>query len=190
MDRVAAGVGLDHLGAEGVVGVGVTVGGERDRHDGRVVEQVGGHQRGAHQRDGGQRRGAGAHQGQEHDPAEPAQLLEVGLGERVDDGDEGGAGVLLARLGGGEVQPAEGAVLRVRERLQRAVGGDPGQRQALGVDELGLGGSVGQVEGDDAPVLVESGERGVGAGDQELQVVELGRRRAVLDHPRILSELR
>ena len=54
VDRVTAGVGLDHLGAEGVVGVGVTVGGERDRHDGRVVEQVGGHQRGAHQRDRGQ----------------------------------------------------------------------------------------------------------------------------------------
>ena len=120
----------------------------------------------------------------------PRSSSRSALGERVDDGDEGGAGVLLARLGGGEVQPAEGAVLRVRERLQRAVGGDPGQRQALGVDELGLGGSVGQVEGDDAPVLVESGERGVGAGDQELQVVELGRRRAVLDHPRILSELR
>ena len=56
--------------------------------------------------------------------------------------------MLLAGLGRGEVQPAEGAVLRVRERLDVAVGGDPGQRQALGVDQLGLGGAVGQVEGD------------------------------------------
>ena len=52
--------------------------------------------------------------------------------------------MLLARLGGGEVQPAEGAVLRVREGFQRAVDGDPGQRQALGVDELGLGGPSGR----------------------------------------------
>ena len=122
--------------------------------------------------------------------AEAAELLELGLGERVDDRDEGGAGVLLAHLRGGEVQAAEGAVLRVGQGLQAPVGGDPGERQALGVDELGLGGAVGEVEGDRAARLVEAGERGVGAGDEELQVVELGRRRAVLDHPRIVPEMR
>ena len=65
----------------------------------------------------GRARGAGAHQRDEHHAAEAAQLVEVGLGERVDDGHEGGAGVLLADLGRGEVQPAEGAVLRVGQRL-------------------------------------------------------------------------
>ncbi len=113
---------------------------------------------------------------------------ELGVAEGVDDRHEGGAGVLLAHLGGREVEPAEGAVLGVGERLERAVGRHARQRQALRVDQLGLAGAVGEGEGDRAARLVEAGERCVGAGDEELQVVELGRRRAVLDHPRILSE--
>ena len=71
--------------------------------------------------------------------AEAAELVELGVGERVDDRDERGTGVLVADLGRGEVQPAERAVLRVRERLERAVGRHPRQRQALGVDQLRLG---------------------------------------------------
>ena len=75
------------------------------------------------------------------------------------------------------------------QRLERAVGADARERQALGVDQLGLGGAVGEREGHRAPGLVEALDRRVGAGDEELEVVELGRRGAVLDHPRILSDL-
>ena len=187
MDRVGPGVRPDDLRPQGVVGLGVTVGGERDRHHGGLVEELGRRDGGADQRDGGQLGRPGAGQGEEDEPPETAELDEVGLGERVDDRHEGGAGVLLAHLGGREVQAAEGAVLGVRQRLERPVGRHPGQRQPLGIDQLGLGHAVGQGEGDHAPGLVEAGERGVGAGDEELQVVELGRRGAVLDHPRILS---
>ena len=98
------------------------------------------------------------------------------------------AGVLLAHLGGGEVQPAEGAVLRVGERLHasrraptRASGRPSGSTSSASV------GAVGQRERHRAAGFVEAGQRCVGAGDEELQVVELGRRGAVLDHPRILS---
>ena len=69
--------------------------------------------------------------------AETGQLGQLGLVERVDDRHERAAGVLLAHLGGGEVEPAEGAVLVVGEDLDLAGRrGDPCQGETLGVDQL------------------------------------------------------
>ena len=99
MHRVGAGVRRHDLRAQLVVDVGVAVGREGYGDHVGVVEQVGRGEGGADQRDGGERGGAGAHQRDEDDAAEAAELVELGLGQRVDDRDEGGAGVLLADLG-------------------------------------------------------------------------------------------
>ena len=116
--------------------------------------------------------------------AEAADLLELGGGEGVGDGHDGAAGVLLAHLRGREVEAAERAVLRVRQRGHLAGGRhDPGQREALGVDQLhlvGRGQVAGQVEGQHAARGVERGQRVHGPGGEELEVVELARAGAVL----------
>ncbi len=137
-------------------------------------------------------RRTGSDQGCEQDRAEPAQLLELGVRDEVRDGDDGAAGVAFARRLRGQVKAAEGAELRVGERgdAQAAQGaGDPGQGQALGVDQLdlvalvevGLDG-LGQREGDRAAGLVEADDRARGARREQLEVVELPRGRAVLRH--------
>ena len=129
--------------------------------------------------------------------ADPA---DVGVGERAGDrhGD-GGVAVLLPDLCGGEVQPAERAELVVRQRGDRArdagevTGGvgaldrDPGEGDALGVDQLDLAGLLGpgcriggHVQRDLAVGSLEAGQRRQGSVGQQLEVVELARRRAVL----------
>ena len=93
-----------------------------------------------------------------------ARVAELLVGERVDDRDPGATGVPLLGLRRGQVQPAERAVLGVRQRGHPAVQVDLGQRQALGVDQLhqpGAGGRlddlVGEGQRDRAARLVEAG---------------------------------
>ena len=144
--EVAGCVCRQHLDTQRVVGVGVVMGGQRDGDD-RGIRQRLGHQAGrADQRHRGEVRGPGADQCDQHDRPETAHLAHLRLGEGVGDGDPGATGVLLARLGRGEVEVAEGAVLRVGEGLDRAARHrDARQRQALGVDELDAAGSLGGV---------------------------------------------
>ena len=93
-----------------------------------------------------------------------------------------------------------GAEPEVPERAERGVGerlhgagrpGDPGQRQALGVDQLdragGVGGlrhRVGQAQGQRAVRLVEAVDAGDRAHGEQLEVVELHGRGAVLRNGR------
>ena len=90
------------------------------------------HQRRPHQGDGGELRGAGAGEREQHDGAAAAQVLQLGVGERVDDGHEGAAGVPLADLRRREVEAAERAVLRVGEGLDGQPAGSPGRTRASG----------------------------------------------------------
>jgi|GEM_PF-4167057 len=144
--------------------------------------------------------GTGADQRHQHHRPEATDLLDLGLGEGVGDGDPGATGVLLPGLGRGEVQVAEGAVLRVGERLDGAAWHrHPGEREPLGVDHFDAPGHlrlcehvVRESKGDGAPLLVEGGEGGEGAGREQLEVVELARGRTELregTHRSILTEL-
>ena len=128
-----------------------------------------------------------------------ADRLQVLVGQRPRDRDGQRACVVrVGDLGGGEVQPAEGAELVVRQRRHRAGDPgavarvvrrpdlDPGQGEALGVDQLEgtrvlrRGGDVGRArQGDQAALALEAGET-EGAVREELEVVELTRGRAVL----------
>ena len=163
MDGVGAGVGPRDPDPQLVVGLGVAVVGERDHHHDGVVEQVGGREGGADQRDGGEDGGAVAGEDQQQGRAEAAHLLELRGGQRVGDRHDGATGVQLTDLAGSEVEPAERAVLRVRQGGHLAGGrDDAGQRQALGVDQLDLVGGgqlAGQVEGQRAARRVERRQR-------------------------------
>ena len=193
-DDRAGRVGLDHALAERVVDLGVAVAGQGYGDHGGVRELPGGQQRGADERGRGEQRGAGADQRQQQDVSLAGRLLdpvEVGVGECVGDRHgERAVVVLLAHLGRGEVEPPERTVLRVRERRDLAAGnGHPGQRQPLRVDQLdGAGRLRGgahvdrQAERDRAAGLVEAGQRGQRPRHEQLEVVELGRRGAVLGH--------
>ena len=115
---------------------------------------------------------------QEHHAVELGEVVDLAGGQRVVDRHEGGAGVPLAHLLRGEVQPAEGAVLRGSERLDRTGTEYPSQRQTLGVDQLdgtGAGQVLGQRQGDRAAPLVEGVDRRQGARREQLEVVELRR---------------
>ncbi len=142
--------------------------------------------------------GAGADEGQQEHRAGDGQLLELLLGECVDDRNDRPATVLLAHLRGAEVVAAERAVLRVCQRLHRTTGdGDAGQGQALGVDQLDATGarggpvdSVWERQRDRTARLVEGCYRAQSAGRQQLEVVELAGGRAVLrvTHRSILTD--
>ena len=94
-------------------------------------------QGGADQGDGGEVRSAGADQGEQHHRAGVAELGQLVVGQRVDHGHERAAGVPSVRLLGGEVVLTERSVLRVRQGSDHtARHAHPGQRQALGVDQL------------------------------------------------------
>ena len=183
-DGVAAGVRRHHAHPERVVDVGVAVRREGYGDHGGVREPLGRGQAGPQQPDGGEVRRTVPDQRHQHhsalDRGQPGDLLLVeGVGHR----DERGARVLVARLRRRQVEPAERAVLGVRQRPHRAVGRDDGQRQTLGVDELDLGRAgqlVGEVESDGRAGFVEP-RRGVQRPRrQQLQVVELTRQRVVL----------
>ena len=202
-EDLAGRVVLDDLLPERVVGLGVAAAGQGYGDHVGVVE-VGSRSEGRpDQRRGGQLGGAGAGEGEQQDRlaaglgADPA---DVGVGERAGHrhGD-GGVAVLLPDLRRGEVQPAERAELVVGQGGDRArdagevAGGvgaldrDPGQRYALGVDQLDLAGPLGlgrrlggHLEGDVAVGSLEAGQRGQCSVGQQLEVVELARRRAVL----------
>ena len=155
-EHVAGGVVGRHLLAELVVVVGVAVGGERRGDDVGVVSTdhslrslldrpVAGCREGrADQADGGDvLGGAGAVQREEHDGTAGRRLLDQGqvlVGERRGDRDDQRSVVLPACLGRGQVQPPERAVGGRRELGQRARGVHSASGQALGVDELDLGG--------------------------------------------------
>ena len=200
---LAGGVVLDDPLAEPVVGLGVPAAGQRYGDHVGVVEVPGGRERRPDQRGGGELGGAGPGEGEQQDRlavglgADPA---EVGVGEGAGHrhGD-GGVAVLLLDLGGGEVEPAEGAELVVRQRgdraldagqvagVVRALDGDPGERDALGVDQLDLAGLLGvrcrrgrHLKRDHAVRALEAGQRRQGSVRQQLEVVELARGRAVL----------
>ena len=199
-DRVVTSVGRQHLHAQSVVGVRLVVRGQRHGDD-RGVGQGLRHQAGGADECHGREVGsAGADQRHQHHRPETADLLDLGLGEGVGDGDPGATGVLLPGLGRGEVQVAEGAVLRVGERLDGAAWHrHPGEREPLGVDHFDAPGHlrlcehvVRESKGDGAPLLVEGGEGGEGAGREQLEVVELARGRTELregTHRSILTEL-
>ena len=125
-DRVRPGVVGDDLCAQGRVRRRVAVRSEGyGDHVDRVAglrDQVGDAQRRAEQADRGQGRGAAADEGQQRDVAEPAQLGDLLVGDGIGDGDEGAAGVLLADVGGPQVEAAEGTVLRVGQRADRPAG--------------------------------------------------------------------
>ena len=197
-DRAAGGVGVGHLGAEGVVGLGVAAAGEGHRDDDGVVQAARSGQGGADQGGGSQVRGAVADQGQQQHRPGRGQLLDLLLGQRVDHGDDRAPGVLLAHLGRGQVVAPERSVLRVRQRLHAPRGQpDAGQRQALGVHQLDSPGglrllvdAVGQAQRDRAAGLVELLDRCERAGHQQLEVVELAGAGAVLrkTHRSILTD--
>src|SRR3546814_1815948 len=88
----------------------------------------------------------------------------------------------LAHLAGGEVQAAEGPVLGRGQRLHAAALVQACDREAFGVDQLDLSADEVVREGqrDWGTGLVETGQRGEGAGDEQLQIVQLARRRTVL----------
>ena len=87
-----------------------------------------------------------------------------------------------AGLGRREVEAAEGAVLGVGQRLDRAVGAQPGQGQALGVDQLDVLAHqlLRQVEGHGGAGLVEAGHRDQRSTREQLEIGQLPRRGAVL----------
>jgi hypothetical protein len=186
-EQVAGRVVGGHLKTQLVVVVRIAVGGQRRGHDvGRgSADQVGGNKSGADQADGGDALGgAGAVEGEQHDGGGPGgcDLLEVGSGQRCCDGNGQRSGVLLADLGRREVQPPERAVGRRREWAERP-GRVQREREALGVDQLDLGG-IGQVGREcqrDARVRdVEGGAGCECPGQQQLQIVQLAWTRAVL----------
>ena len=169
-----------------MVGIGVAVGGERhDDHLG-VGQQVGRREGRADQGDGRQGGGAVAGEGDQKHGSQAAYGVEVGVGQRVRDRHQGATGVLLAGLLRGEVEPAEGAELRVRQRRHLARGrAQRRERQSLGVDQLdSLGGrpsSAGRSRVTDAAGLVEGGQRKPALPVvRQLEVVELAGRGAVL----------
>ncbi len=187
--RVLAGVVRHHRGPQPGIAVRVAVVGQRHR-DHRDVQVGGSGERGAQQADRGQSTGAAADEGEHQDRAEVAEPVDLLLGRCVGDRHDGAAGVLLAGGGGGEVESAEGAVLGVGERLDSeaaAVVGDPGEGEALGVDQLdratlGEGGArlLGQRQRHRTAGSVEPVDRLQSTVGEQLQVVELTRRRAVL----------
>ena len=88
---------------------------------------------------------------------------------------------------GRQVEAAERPVLGGGERLDRPVGGDPGQRQALGIDQLEhrlVGQPVRAGQRDGGAGFVEAGDRGKRPRHQQFQVVELSRQRVVLGRVR------
>ena len=162
-DRVVTGVRGDHPDTEVVVDLGITVGGQRHGHD-RGIHDVRHEKRCAQQRRGREVGGAVTDQGEEDGGAELVDVAQLLVGERVGHRHERAPGVQLTDLGRGEVETPEGAELWVREHLDRpallARDTDPGQGEALGVDQLDLtgpgGGSediVGESEGDRAARL-------------------------------------
>ena len=186
VDRVVAGVRRHDLDAEDVVGLGVAVGGERDR-DHLCREPFGHEQRGPQRRHGGESGGAGADEGEQHDRAvDRGELGELALGEGVGDRDERGARVTLPDLRRREVVAPERAVLVVGQGGDLARGRrDPREREPLGVDQLdGPGVRQAGREGERhrAARLVEAGDRGERPGGEQLEVVELARGGAVLRH--------
>ena len=131
--------------------VGVTVRGERYGDHDRVGEPRGRREAGPQQSDGRERRRPVPDEGhQDHPALDGGQPGDLVLVEGVGDGDERRARVLLAGLGGGQVEPAERPELGVGEGGDPAVRGHPRQRQPLGVHQLDLGpGQLGrQREGD------------------------------------------
>ncbi|UMG91160.1 hypothetical protein [Nocardioides sp. TF02-7] len=195
-DRVVAGVVGEHLAAQRLVGRRVLVGREGHRDD-RRAQPLGHPQRGAQQADGGEGGGAATDQRQQHHVAETGELLGLPVGERVGDRDERAAGVPTADVGRREVEPAERAVLGVGEWRDRPAGsavgaaGDGGEGEALGVDQLDrpAGGDrrgqvVGQGQRDRAARLVEAGRGCERPDGEQLQVVQLARRRVVLGQGR------
>ena len=131
--------------------VGVTVRRERYGDHDRVRESRGRREAGPQQADGRERRRPVPDEGhQDHPTLDGGQPGDLVLVEGVGDGDERGARVLLARLGGGQVEPAERPELGVGEGGDLAVRGHPRQRQPLGVHQLDLDpGQLGrQREGD------------------------------------------
>ena len=192
------GVRARHLGAELVVDGRIAPARQRNGDDCRVLEVRCGSESGANERDGRQVGGPGADQGQEQHRPGRRQLLNLLLGERVDDRNDSATGVLLSHLLGAEVVAAEGAVLRVSQRLHRTTRDrDAGQRQALGVDQLDATGVLGRLvdivrqrQSDRAARLVEGRYRAQGASRQQLEVVELAGGRAVLrvTHRSILTD--
>ena len=139
-DPVVAGVVGDHLHAERVVGVGVTVRRQRYGDHGGVGQHRGRRQRRPQQADRRERRRAVADQREQGDRAEAVELGQLGVGERVGHGDERAAGVPLPGLRRREVEPPERAVLGVGQGLHLPavlrVGAHHGERQPLGVDQL------------------------------------------------------
>ena len=193
---VGGGVGAADVLLKPAIEYGVAVVGEgaRDDVDLDAVpgEQLGGDQARAHEADRRDAaRSALPDEGEEQHLAlvrDDPDLLEVPLGGRARDADDQAFAVATYRLRGGEVQPAERAVLGAAQRCQGAVGRQPGQRQSLGVDQLDLVGITQcgrQRRGD---LVVEAGARGERAGEEELQVVELTRSRTVLLHRVMLSD--
>ncbi len=190
VDGIALRERLDDAYAERVVRLGVAVRRDRDGDHDRVRQQRRRGPGGADQPDRRQPRRAGTGEGEQRDRAESGELRELGGRQRVTQWDDGAAGVPLAVRRGRERQVAERAVLRVGQRVDDAAGPrDPGQRQPLGVDQLdradrpGLRRDrLGQLERDRAARLVEGIEVTERAAGQQLEVVELHRRRAVLRH--------
>ncbi len=211
-EHARGGVGPDHLLTQRlVVGRrGGATGRERgDDHGcgcaaGR--EPVGSDAGRADQSDGREAlRGAVAGQRQQHHTG-PGRLLadrgEVVVGQGCGHGHRQAVGVALAGLGRGQVEAAEGAELGSCQRRHRAVdaGGDavdvvrrlrghPGQGEALGIDQLqGARGLCRSGHGrrDDEPhqtvLALEAVQGCEGAGADQLEVVELSGRRAVLRH--------
>ena len=166
-------------------------------------QELGGHQGGAHSA------GADSPQACRSRPAPAAardrrrrcslDVAQVLVGERAGDRHgEGGGAVPLGDLGGGQVQPPEGAELVVAQRADRAgdadgvarvvrrLDVDAGQGEPLGVDELqparvrGRCCDVGRdLQRDQAASALEPAEP-ERAVREELEVVELARSRAVL----------
>ena len=206
-DRVGPGVVGDHLGPQRRVGRGVAVRGKGygdhvDRAAGGGRDLVGHPQRRAQQADGGEGRGAAPDEGQHGDVAPAAQLRDLGVADRVGHGDEGATGVTRAHLGRRQVEPAERAVLGVGQRRDGPPGivawwsslsrpRDGRQRQPLGVDQLDRAARVDlrcelvrEGQGDRAARLVEPGGGRHRPDREQLEVVELPRRRAVLGEGR------
>ena len=197
MDRIPTRVRSHDRHAERMVGLGVVVSGQRHRDDGRVGQGVRSQQRRAQQRDGGERRGAVADESEQQHRPEGRDLLDLGGGERVGDRDDRPPGVRLAGLRGGEMKPPERTVGGGGEAGDLAGGpGDARQRKALGVDDLdrtllgrGSGHRGRQGEGQRRPGRVQRTRKG--AGDDQLDVVELARRgRELLRHKITWSGLR
>ena len=153
-EHVAGRVRRDDPLAEQVVGLGVAAGGQRDGHHGARREQRGSRERGPDQATGGESlRGCRCRSARAAAPAPPSAVARIASRSWSVSGPATGTVsvrrvVRLGDLGGGQVQPAEGAELVVRQRRHRpgdpgAVARvvrrahlDPGQRETLGVDQL------------------------------------------------------